>query len=145
MTRVGSANMEADMAATAEMTLEMAPKEVREAQARYDKYQKAIRQLEKHVRKVPNGKFELKVKNAKDAGVDPEIFDELKQSLELGNQYAQQGLVQSNEIAETTLEQGIGAQHASPTNHTHTYWWGVQTYMNDVTTHDLLLGIQKST
>ena len=56
------------MAATAEMTLEMAPKEVREAQARYDKYQKAIRQLEKHVRKEPNGKFELKVKNAKDAG-----------------------------------------------------------------------------
>jgi hypothetical protein len=76
------------MAATAEMTLEMAPKEVREAQARYDKVQKAIRQLEKHVRKEPNGKFELKVKNAKDAGVDPEIFDELKQSLELGNQYA---------------------------------------------------------
>jgi hypothetical protein len=134
-----------DMAATAEMTLEMAPKEVREAQARYDKVQKAIRQLEKHVRKDPNGKFELKVKNAKDAGVDPEIFDELKQSLELGNQYAQQGLIQSNEIAETTLEQGIGAQHASLTNHTHFYWWGVQIYMNDRTTHDLLAGIQAST
>ena len=64
------------------------------------KFEKAVRQMERHVKKNPDGSFELKVKNAKDAGVDDEAFEQLRKSLERGNEHVKSGKIKGGEVRE---------------------------------------------
>jgi hypothetical protein len=69
-----------------------------EHRAKKDKLEKAIRQLEKHIRRNPDGTFELGVKNAQQANLDPEAFEQLRQSLEEGNKHIKAGKVRADEV-----------------------------------------------
>jgi hypothetical protein len=122
------------------------PKEVREAKAVHDRYQRAIRQLDKHVSKGREGRFELKVKNSKEAEIDEDLFQELKGSLELANEYLGKGIIPPEQVVvaeadpQCDLVHGNewGAEHRSTANHTHWHWWGVSVWANERTTHDLV-------
>jgi hypothetical protein len=56
--------------------------------------------MERHVKKNPDGSFELQAKNAKDAGVDDEAFEQLRKSLERGNEQVKSGKVKGAEVRE---------------------------------------------
>lgn len=130
--------------ATAGTDFAGAPKEVREAKANYDRYERAVRQLEKHVEKGADGKFTLKAKKAKDADVDEDMFEEFKRSVDLGNEQLEHGVLSSSEIEAISADGTIRPRHSSGDNHIHFHWWGVQVYANESFTHELLTGAQKS-
>jgi predicted nucleic acid-binding Zn-ribbon protein len=75
---------------------------VQEAKAKKDKYERAIRQLEKHVRKISDGTFQLDIQNAQEAGVDPTAFADLKRAMEEGNKRIKAGEVQADHVQKTT-------------------------------------------
>lgn len=71
---------------------------VDEQRGKQDRLDKAIRQLEKHTKQNPDGTFELKVKNAREANADPEVFEQLERSLEEGNKYIRSGKVPKDKV-----------------------------------------------
>jgi hypothetical protein len=75
-------------------------KTVEEHKEKKDKLEKAIRQLEKHIKRNPDGTFELQVKSAQEANIDPEAFDQLQRSLEEGNKHIQSGKIRADEVRE---------------------------------------------
>lgn len=132
------------MPATVEQNIDTAPKEIRDAKADFDKCQRAIAQLDKHVKKGANGKFELKAKDAKEAGLDPDLFEEFKLSLQLGNEHGERGIVSAKDMAESATQGASVAALARPDNAFEVHWWGTRTYVNDATTHEFIAGAQKS-
>lgn len=134
-----------DVAEEPETNLQGAPKEIRGAKAEHVRYQKAIRALDRHVAKGKDGTFQLKVGSAKDAGVEAALFNELRLSLEIGNRSRKAG---AESAAEESLDlSGFGdvlAEHSAPDNHVHYHWWGMQIYVNDQMTHQMVEGAQKS-
>jgi hypothetical protein len=77
-----------------------------EQQPSPERLDRAVRQMEKHVRKNPDGTFELKAKSAEEAGLDQEAFEQLRLSLEQGNQYVKDytklGKLRAEEVRATT-------------------------------------------
>ena len=73
---------------------------VAEQRANQAKFEKAVREMERHVKKNPDGSFELKAKNAKDAGVDDEAFEQLRRSMECGNEHVKSGKIKGAEVRE---------------------------------------------
>jgi len=71
-----------------------------EHRAKKDQLEKAVRQLEQYVRRNPDGSFELGVKSAQQANVDPETFEQLRRSLEEGNKHIKSGKVRADEVRE---------------------------------------------
>jgi hypothetical protein len=139
------------MSAEPEVSERVAPKEVREAKSVHDRYQRAIRQLDKHVSKGRGGQFELKARNAKEADVEEDLFAELKGSLELANEFIAKGLLEPEQVVaesdpECELIHGSewGPEHRSVANHTHLHWWGISVWANERTTHDLIDSLQKA-
>lgn len=55
--------------------------------ANEERLERAIRQMERHVRKNPDGTFELTARSPNEAGVDQEMYDQLRRSLEQGNEF----------------------------------------------------------
>ena len=74
--------------------------------------QQAIKQMERQVRKNPDGSFELKAKNAQEAGIDAEAFEQLRQSLEIGNQHVKAGKVRGVDVLDRTGEPEEDEKHA---------------------------------
>jgi hypothetical protein len=73
---------------------------VAQQRANQAKFEKAVRQMERHVKKKPDGTFELTAKNAREAGVDEEEFKQLRASLERGNEQVRAGKVPGAEVKE---------------------------------------------
>jgi hypothetical protein len=71
-----------------------------EQRANEAKFEKAVRQMERHVKKKPDGTFELDVKSGKDAGVDDQEFEQLRRSLERGNELVKGGKIKGAEVRE---------------------------------------------
>ncbi len=135
---------ESHVPTTLEQDIEKAPKEIREAKADYDKCRQAISQLDKHVKKGASGKFELKAKDAKEAGVDADVFETLKVSLELGNEHGERGIVSAEEMPESASGSDSGRERARADDFHENHWWGTRTYVNEASTHELVLEAQKS-
>lgn len=73
---------------------------VAEQRASEAKFEKAVRQMERHVKKKGDGTFELKVNSAKEAGVEDRYFEELRQSLERSNELVKAGKIKGAEVRE---------------------------------------------
>lgn len=96
------------------------------------------------MKKGPSGKFVLKAKDAREAGLDPELFEEFKLSLQLGNEHSERGIVSAHDMAEVTGQTGSIGALARPDNAFELHWWGTRIYVNDATTHEFIAGAQKS-
>ena len=102
-------------------------REILEAKGQHERYTQAIRTLARHVTASPDGGFELAVRRPSDTGVDPDLFEELQLSLAAGNR----------STGHRTLATA-GADVLS------VHWWGVQTVVDDTTTHRLVDAAHKS-
>ena len=60
--------------------------------ANAERLERAIRQMERHVRKNPDGTFELTARSANEAGVDQEMYEQLHRSLERGNEFVKESV-----------------------------------------------------
>lgn len=65
-----------------------------------EKVEKAIRKLEKYVKRNKDGTFELSAGSAKDADLDPEAFEQLRRSIEEGNQHIRSGKLRPDDVRE---------------------------------------------
>ncbi len=68
---------------------------------RPERYEYAIRQLERHIRFSPaDGTLSLDVSNARDAGIeDPVVFADLKRSLDETNKKIKNGELRIDEVS----------------------------------------------
>jgi len=120
------------------------PAEVAQFRAKKDEFEKAIRQVEKHLRKQ-NGRLELDVNDAKQAGVDPTLFQVLKESLDETNKRVKAGELRVDAVQLETPEAGDAIEEAVGPGYTgiQTFWWGNRVFLNEPDTHiltDLLKG-----
>ena len=118
-----------DSERTAGLHLRGVAREILEAKAQHERYSQAIRTLARHVTAAPDGGLELRVRRPRDAGVDPDLFEELQRSLAVGD---------GSPGHRTGLEAAAGADHL------HVHWWGVETALDDATTHRLVDAAHKS-
>ena len=75
---------------------------IEQQRANQERLERAIRQMERHIRKNPDGTFELKAKKADEIGIDEEAFEQLRLSLEQGNEYVKSGKLRAEEVRATT-------------------------------------------
>ena len=63
-----------------------------------DKHEKAIRAMEKRLKRNPDGTLTLDAKSAEELGVDPGAFSNLQHSLEETNRKIQSGEIKPDQI-----------------------------------------------
>lgn len=116
----------------------------------------AVRKMEKYIRKSDGDTLTLEA-TAKEAGVDPVLFDALKGSLEHTNALLRDGTLKISDIRLETKDDEVEApktvdtegesREAIPTdrgrNHFEAYWWGWRGWLNDRGTHALLSELPK--
>lgn len=71
---------------------------VQEQQKKKVEFDKAVREMEKHVRKNPDGTFTLDANSAREANVDPAAFDALKKSLDHTNDHVKSGRLKGKDV-----------------------------------------------
>jgi hypothetical protein len=64
----------------------------------WERYETALMRFQQHVKRAEDGTFQLDVEDAKSIGVDPALFAELKQSLEVTNTKIKQGELDPNQV-----------------------------------------------
>ena len=67
--------------------------------ANKDKHERAIRAMEKRVKKNQDGTLVLDAKDASELGVDPDTFKNLQQSLEETNKKIKSGEIRADQIS----------------------------------------------
>ena len=109
------------------LQLRGAAKQIHSAKAHHDRYLRAIRTLDRYVVQREDGAFELTIERPQDAGVDPDLFHELKLS-----------------VAGASRGEWHGAAPEEGNDHLHIHWWGVEIFVDDTTTPQLVEAAQKS-
>ena len=105
--------------------------QIHAAKAHHHRYMRAIGTLDRYVVQHEDGTFELTVERPQDAGVDPDLFQELTLSL-------------AGASASASAGEWHGAGPEAGDDHAHVHWWGVETVVDDVTTPHLVGAAQRS-
>ena len=125
MSRINGTSLGVD--GTAVPHLRGAAGQIHAAKAQHDRYTRAIRTLDRYVVPRADGTVELTVERPQDAGVDPDLFQELRLSV----------------AGASTGEWGGAAAEAGDRS-LHVHWWGVEIVLDDVTTRRLVDAARKS-
>jgi exonuclease VII small subunit len=69
-------------------------------QERSERYEAAMSQLEKYIKRAQDGTFRLEIEDGKSIGVDPVVFEDLKRSLEETNRKIRQGELSPEQVTD---------------------------------------------
>lgn len=112
-----------------------------------DEYEGAIAAIEQNLDRSPDGKFHLKVSDARKLGIRQDVFDHLRWSLERTNEMIAKGEVKVEAVRRHGDMQLAPRQAAAVCNGRDlllTYWWGTKVYVNECLTqaieHALAIG-----
>ncbi len=129
------------MNTTTGTTVEPAPAgTVQELTAQRERYENAIQQMEKHLRKGPDGKFQLTAKSAAEVGIDADLFTHLSNSLQSANQKIDRGELKAEEVgfsSQTRLPAARPATACAGRNLMLHYWWGVKIFVDECVTQSI--------
>ncbi|BCX03322.1 MAG: hypothetical protein KatS3mg053_1260 [Candidatus Roseilinea sp.] len=110
-----------------------------------ERYELGISRIESHLSQNPDGTLQLTVENADQLGIDPVVFDELRQALSATNDLIQQGKIRPEQVK---LRTDFNTRADSLSHYTTLscagrsgtdyFWWGYVVYMNECQTQVLI-------
>jgi hypothetical protein len=123
--------------------------DVEEYKKKKDEFERAIRQVEKHVQKK-GGRLTLEAKDAKAVDVDPVLFDDLKRALDNTNEQVKSGKLKLDEVLLKTPDLTSRGDRPSgvdvaAVNHSgiQYFWWGYRVFLDHTETDGIAAILQQ--